>query len=313
MPSLRGFLKDYIRLNFDLSGIVEKYKEWVSEDTYMILSRWNREEWKNDVYAVKCAKRGNDVYRSRVESRFRGLSHMAEDLVFFNPKDRGAKETCALWTTLTYDTKLCSYKEAWEKIGVEYNRFMAYVRSHFGKVSCCRVFESFENGYPHIHCILLFQEYSFSVFRDAKGQFRVNEKDVIAQGWHSNVDVKAMSSLASGFSYLKKYLLKGIDFERADSKGLKTLALCWVYRKRAFSVSGSFRKALTDLITDLHNSNKESIQVTLSGNFLVEERFYLLGFINGKVLGLEKNCWFALLTMKQIDSVNRNLSEFKYF
>jgi hypothetical protein len=53
---------------------------------------------------------------------------------------------------------------------------MAYIRSHFGKVSCCRVFESFDNGYPHIHCILLFQEYSFSVFRDAKGKFRATAK-----------------------------------------------------------------------------------------------------------------------------------------
>jgi hypothetical protein len=135
---------------------------------------------------------------------------------------------------------------------------MAYVRRHFGKVSCCRVFESFENGYPHIHCILLFQEYTFSVFRDAKSQFRVHEKDAIAKGWHSNVDVKAMSSLAGGFSYLKKYLLKSINLENADSKGLKTLALCWLYLKRAFSVSGSFRKSLTDLITQLHNSNKST-------------------------------------------------------
>lgn len=52
-----------------------------------------------------------------------------------------------------------------------------------------------------------------------------------------------MSSLSGGFSYLKKCLLKSIDLERADSKGLKTLALCWVNRKRAFSVSGQFRKA----------------------------------------------------------------------
>ena len=170
----------------------------------MILSKWNRAKWKNDTFAVKCAKRGNDVYRSRVKGRFSGLSHRAENLVFFNPKDRNnEKTTCALWITLTYDTKLCTYKEAWTQIGIEFNGFMAHVRRHFGKVSCCRVFESFENGYPHIHCILLFQEYSFSVFRDDKGQFRVHEKDTVSQGWHSNVDVKAMSSLAGGFSYLK--------------------------------------------------------------------------------------------------------------
>lgn len=165
----------------------------------MILSKWNKAKCKNDVFAFKSAKRGNDVYRNRVERRFGGLSHKAENLVFFNPKDREEKYTCALWTTLTYDIKLCSYKQAWEQIGIEFNGFMAYVRRHFGKVSCCRVFESFDNGYPHIHCILLFQEYSFSVFRDAKGKFRVYEKEVIAQSWHSNVDVKAMSSLSSGF------------------------------------------------------------------------------------------------------------------
>ena len=166
----------------------------------------NREKWKNDVFAVKCAKRGNDVYRSRVYHRFKGLCSKAENLTFFNPEDRGTKKTRALWVTLTYDVKLCEFGEAWRNIGIEFNRFMAYVRKQFGRVSCCRVFESFENGYPHIHCILLF-EASFSVFRDKKGQFRIHEKDIIAEGWHSIVDVEAMSSLAGGFFYLKKYLL----------------------------------------------------------------------------------------------------------
>lgn len=280
----------------------------------MILSKWNKDKWKNDVVAVKCSKRGNDVYRSRVKSRFVGLSHKAEKLEFFNPKDRNIeKTTCALWTTLTYDTKLRSYKEAWEQIGIEFNNFMAFVRSNFGKVSCCRVFESFENGYPHIHCILLFQEYTFSVFRDAKGQFRVNEKDIIAEGWHSNIDVKAMSSLAGGFSYLKKYLLKGIDFERADSKGLKTLALCWVYRKRAFAVSRSFRKALNDLITDLHNSNKPLVQITLLGEIIPEEKYSMLGFVNGKDLLIEENMWFTILNPKQLDLLTNYLKEKSYF
>jgi hypothetical protein len=304
--------------------IIEKYKEWVSEDTYMILSKWNPKKWKNDVFAVKCSKRGNDVYRSRVKNRFVGLSNKAENLFFFNPKDRNNKQTThALWTTLTYDAKLCSYKEAWEKIGIEFNGFMAYIRSNFGKISCCRVFESFENGYPHIHCILLFQEYTFSAFRDAKGQFRVHEKDIIAQGWHSNVDVKAMSSLAGGFSYLKKYLLKGIDFETADSKGLKTLTLCWIFRKRAFSVSGSFRKALTDLITNLHNSNKFLIQtrITLFGyestildNEIVKnEKFFLLGFVLGKDIKIEKNTWRTILNSEQLDLLNDCLKEKSFF
>jgi hypothetical protein len=314
LTSLRAVLKDYIKYNFPLEQITEKYTDWVSEDTYMILSKWNKEKSKNDVYAVKCSKRGNDVYHSRVKSRFVGLSHKAEKLTFFNPKDRSnEKTTSALWVTLTYDTKLRSYNEAWEQIGVEFNNFMAYIRRNFGKVSCCRVFESFENGYPHIHCILLFQESIFSVFRDTNGQFRVHEKDKIAQGWHSNVDVKAMSSLAGGFSYLKKYLLKGIDFETADSKGLKTLSLCWIFRKRAFSVSGIFRKALSDLITDLHNSNKPLVQITLLGEIIPNEKFFLLGFVAGKDIKLEEDTWFTILNSEQIDLLNICLKEKSFF
>jgi len=45
-----------------------------------------------------------------------------------------------------------------------------------------------------------------------------------------------------------------------------SLALCWVYRKKAFAVSGSFSKALADLITNLHNSNKSLVQMTLLWN-----------------------------------------------
>jgi len=68
LTSLRGVLKDYIKYDFPLEQIAEKYEEWVSEGTYMILSKWNKEEWKNDVYAIKCSKRGNDVYRSRLRA-----------------------------------------------------------------------------------------------------------------------------------------------------------------------------------------------------------------------------------------------------
>jgi len=237
---------------------------------------------------------------------------VAEDLVFFNPKDRGVKRTRALWVTLTYDVKRCDFKDAWRNIGVEFNRFMAYVRKKFEKVSCCRVFESFENGYPHIHCILLFETTWFAVFRDKKSQFRVHSKKVIAKGWHSNVDVKAMSSLAGGFHYLKKYLLKNIDVEKKDSKVLKTLALCWAYRKRAFSVSGFFRQLLHDLINTMHNSNLELRQVTLLGEALLECRFFVIGFVPTNVVRLKGNVWFSKLNCEQIGLVEQFLACSRY-
>ena len=120
-------------------------------------------------------------------------------------------------------------------------------------------------------------------------------------------------SLAGGFSYLKKYLLKGIDFENPDSKGLKTLALCWVYRKRAFTVSGTFHKALTALITDLHNSNKPLVQVTLLGEIIHEEQYHLLGFVTGKDLYIENNVWFIILSALQLDLLTDCFKEKSYF
>ena len=312
MSSLHAFLRDYIKFNYSVPEIEERYVEWVSEVKYMILTRWNEEKWKNDVFAVKCAKRGNDVYRFRVYRRFKGLCSLAEDLVFFNPKDRGVKKTRALWVTLTYDVKRCSFKDAWCNVGIEFNRFMANVRKQFGKVASCRVFESFENGHPHIHCILLFESTWFNVFRDKKGQFRVYSKKIVAKGWHSNVDVKAMSSLAGGFSYLKKYLLKNINVENADSKALKTLALCWAYRKRAFSVSGLFRQLLHDLIEYMHNSNRQLRQVTLSGEILEEYKFHVIGFVPADVVRLKKDVWFSRLTSEQVDSVEQFLSDSTY-
>jgi len=309
MSSLHAFLRDYIRFNYSVPEIEERYVEWVSEVKYMILTRWNKEKWKNDVFAVKCSKRGNDVYRFRVYRRFKGISSRAEDQVFFNPKDRGAKKTRALWVTLTYDTKRCSFKDAWLNVGVEFNRFMAHIRKKFGKVACCRVFESFKNGHPHIHCVLLFESTWFNVFRDRKGKFRVHSKKIIARGWHSNVDVRAMSSLAGGFSYLKKYLLKNIDVENADSKALKTLALCWAYRKRAFSVSGLFRQLLHDLINDMHNSNRQLRQVTLSGEILEEYKLYVIGFVPADVVRLKRDVWFSKLDSEQVDSVEQFLSD----
>ena len=312
MVSLKAFRRNYELFDYSLPEIQEHYLEWVKETMYMILSQWNKKKQRYDLVAVKCAKRGNDIYRKRVSCRFKGIVSRAENAIFFNPKDRGAKKTRALWVTLTYDTKHCSFKDAWVNIGVEFNRFMAFTRKNFGTVSCCRVFESFENGYPHIHCILLFKSTWFNVFRDKKGQFRIHSKRIIAVGWHSNVDVKAMSSLQRGLSYQKKYLLKNIDVENADSKAVKTLALCWAYRKRAFSVSGLFRQLLSDLIIYLHNSNRRSLQVTLSGEIIQEEKFHVIGFVPADVVRLKKDIWFKKLDSDQVSSIDKFLTTSTY-
>lgn len=321
MVSRKAVLWEYEQFGYSVPEIVEKYSEWVSEDKYMILNRVKMKEYRvrdsrnnkmftvqypveSDYFALKCSKRGNDVYRQRVYRSFKGLAAQADKTAFFNPKDRNQnKKTRALFVTLTYDTKLCSFGEAWDNIGVEFNRFMSRARKNFGKVSSCRVFEAYGNGHPHIHCILLFEECEFKVFRDRKGQFRIKEKGVLAAGWRSHTDVKALSSLGRGLSYLKKYLLKNIDKENKDSKTLKTLALTWLFNKRAFSVSGKFRQMLHDLIKTKHNSNQKTKQITLEGEIVKEYVYYVLGFVPADVVRLKKDVWFSKLCDEQIVSV----------
>jgi hypothetical protein len=308
LASRKIVLEEFEEFGLTIPQIVDRYWKWVSEVKYMILNRINLRTFKSDVFAIKCSKRGNDVYRHRVYRRFKELSSLAEKTVFFNPKDRELnKKTRALFITLTYDPKLCGWDKAWKTLGNEYNRFMSHVRKKFGGVSCFRVFEAYESGYPHIHCILLFEEEEFKVFRDKKGQFRIKEKGVIAEGWRSHTDAKAMSSLGRGLSYLKKYLLKSIEAKNKDSKTLKTLALGWLFNKRAFSVSGKFRKILLDLIKTKHNSNQKTKQITLEGETIQDYCYYLLGFVPKSEFLQEKNLWFIMLTNEQIKSVEKYL------
>ena len=128
-------------------------------------------------------------------------------------------------------------------------------------------------------------------------------RGVIAAGLRSHTDVKALSSLGRGLSYLKKYLLKSIDKENKDSKTFKTLALGWLFNNRAFSMSGKFRQMLTDLIKTKHNSNHKTQQITLNGEILQEYTYYVLGFVSADVARLKKEIWFSKLDREQTKAV----------
>ena len=124
-PSLKAFLRNYPQYAYSVSEIVEHYSTWIKDTRYMLLSKWNKVELKNDVFAVKSVKRGNDVYRSRVRRKFEDLCSMTQDLTLFNPKERGIKKKRALWITLTYRIDRCTFGVAWRNSGVELNRFMS--------------------------------------------------------------------------------------------------------------------------------------------------------------------------------------------
>jgi hypothetical protein len=105
--------------------------------------------------------------------------------------------------------------------------------------------------------------------------------------WHSNVDVKGVGNVSESINYLKKYISKCANFDRTDSKGIETLAQCWAYQKRAYCLSGTFRRRMSDLIANMQNSNSNAVQLTLQNEKLEENKWSCLGFISIDVLGVE--------------------------
>jgi integrase len=244
MSSLAGYLRRLAESGvYDFEDIIEKYETWVLDHRYMVMAHL-REDWLSDpgeyeYVAVKCAKRGNDVYVSRVDSRLCGLGLHVPNVDFDLQKN---PYTNILFIALTYDTKLCSFAEAWRKIGKEFNLWKANIRKKFGDFSVFRCFEAFENGHPHIHLIAVFKEQYFKVFKsykqakDGKMQevWLVEEKEFFEPYWHSWTKIKAVYNLKGGLNYLKKYIMKCAEYQHNDRKGKITLAMCWVFRKMAW-------------------------------------------------------------------------------
>jgi len=61
-------------------------------------------------------------------------------------------------------------------------------------------------------------------------------------------------------------------------------------------------------IITMHNSNHRLRQVTLSGEVLLEFRYYVIGFVPADVVRLKKDIWFSRLASDKVDSVEQCLS-----
>jgi len=288
LPAQRYFeeSENYFPLLLDL------FEAWRDESEYMV---FKHESEKPLYVAVKCSKRGNDVYASRVERRFSWLKKTIEDQRFFEAKDFTTEKVVKsrlLWVTLTWNTRLFSRRQAWKtEVSECWNRFISAVRRRYGKVSVLRSFEATKQGFPHVHAVLWFEEAEFTVFphfneKEGRMSFRISEKAEFESLWHSFVDIEALSSLKKMAHYVLKYQMKVNEGreEEAESRryGSKTLAFMWLFRKRSYAVSGSFRRLFSDLIRVLHNSNMES-----EGG-----SWELLGIFSGRMLGLSGE-WFG--------------------
>jgi len=310
------------------------FSYWRDLSEFIVLrKRWVGKGEKNDEYlAVKCSKRGNDVYQRRIKLRLGWLDQEVPDKRFFEIKDfqvDKAVKTSLLWITLTWDPGQGDLVFAWENLGKDFNRFVSALRSKYGRVSHLRVWESYESGFPHVHAVVLFEKAEFTVFphwNSEKGKltFRIQEKAEISESWPRGfVDIQAVSSLSNVFTYLKKHqekIILGVSgsiqerdsypsqdprvgFDLENVKGLRSLFLCWLFRKRSFSVSGDFREKLHDLISHLHNSNMERRQVDLFGNVVMEWEYEFLGVFSGSELGIPGGIWVKALEEAEVSKL----------
>jgi len=253
---------------------------------------------------AKAAKRGNDVYSAKLRKRLNHLYNLPQ-IEFFNFKDRSrSHKTRAIFTTLTFGRDI-RLDEAWEYLGSHYNRWITAMRKKYGRLDVIRCWEAQADGYPHCHCILLFHDAEFETFF-YNGKWRISRKRDLEKYWAWGFsDMFAMYSLGAGVGYLMKYVTKvnnALLAEKRNHKDVLSLALLWIFRKRAFSVSRDFGLFLVEV-----KEERPYGQVDLEGKTIY--KWYLVGFwadLNGKY-----NSWSVKLSYNEFWSI-RSSSEFTF-
>ncbi|MHA2428062.1 MAG: rolling circle replication-associated protein [Candidatus Hermodarchaeia archaeon] len=287
------FLGFSIDKDLDFQELQEFYCKWRGFVEYLVLQNQTdklrvKGEVDRQTIAVKCAKRGNDVYWWRVGKRLNSFTGL-KDYSFFDPHSN-IKQSKLLFVTLTYDTKRSTIREAWETIGEHFNNWIRNIRKKFGRVSHLRCWEASRKGYPHIHALMIFHDYKFRVTR-IQGKNRILEKEEFEKSYHSFVDVQAVSKIKEGIKYVTKYLTK----TRHESQTQRlTLALCWLFRKRSFAVSGDF---LEQLKTSIKKPVIRLVQIDLHGvEVRLKVEWIFIGIFPAKKLGIDRNEWWKVIT-----------------
>jgi len=298
------------------------YSHWRDLPEYLLFEGENIHTGEKQWRAGLMSKRGNPRYRKELGDRL-SFVHQLEDIPFFDFKDRSSRHTTrALFITLTYDTKLASLLGAWYGkrdrggrhvkgcpcVSCLYNRYITALREAHGKVSVIRVWEGFKSGYPHVHLVALFHDHEFEVFH-YEGAWRVQGKQGGSlEAWGGGfVDVEGLASLRGGIRYVTKYLFKVHralgeqgdlaedleaplqNFVEASTHGAFTMSLMWLFRKRAYSISGDFIEFIRTLCNSKLHASSVSGQVDLMGNPVWVWR--LRGFHTGRLPGISGVPW----------------------
>lgn len=267
----------------DLEELTRLYRGWRDLVEYGVMQKqtWTGYDVEKKTIAVRCSKRGNEVYRARTRRRF-GVLLNREDTEFF-PFSEANPKVSLVFVTLTWAAG--DIRDSWENNGKTFNRWITNLRQRFGRLSYVRAWEAFKNGCCHVHLMIQFHEQKLLAFKtiDQEGKFvwRISQKAEFEKSWPAFVDVRAVRTYSAVVRYLQKRILRGTD--KGDQQaGDLTFSLLWIFRKRAFALSRDLAVRLADLIQTLHNSKS---QATLTGGFL-EVKWVWLGVFSASELEL---------------------------
>ena len=145
---------------------------------------------------------------------------------------------------------------------------------------------------------MVFHEHKFKIafshLKKSRRVYRIAEKGAFERSWHSFVDVQAVRKMRKGVTYISKYLTKTRNESQTQ---VLTLALCWLFRKRSFAVSGDFHELLYAMIETKHRL----IQTDLFGNEIkVKVVWVFIGIFPADKLGITRNEWRKTITDRAI-------------
>lgn len=304
-----------------ISTLVDVFKYWQNYHEYLLLLGENRESGEKLRLAVKCSKRGNDVYARRLDMRL-GFLNRVKNIKFFADVDwdkQAYAKANLLWVTCSWDSKLCSMQDAWESSYKELHKFKANLENRYGKIEWLTFIQPFPDrkgkafGYPHFHILLCFKEAVFNAFprmeKDDQGKmvlrYRVKEKrEIEVQGkWHSWIDVQALSSVRGAVSYCKKYAQNVCYGD--DPKAVLNGAVAWLFRKKSYTLTRGFQKTLHDLICNLHVRKRVMQKNLVGGSFPLWE-WQFLGIRSGASVGSpDGSVWVVELSADKLDLLVR--------
>jgi hypothetical protein len=160
-----------------------------------------------------------------------------------------------------------------------------------------RTWESTNSFYPHVHCIILFEEESFNVIThiDKSGEisYRIpyKQKQDIAKYWHSNIDIQAVDSTHGAVLELTKYITKDL----CSNKGDVTNSMIWLFGKQGYSISKGFIKSISGFDIDINEPNNSDLIKEMCNCNQDKVKWEFVGILRGKHLGFNGDIWYVEL------------------